>query len=357
MSATEFYLSVEERKNLWGLFSVPKGVTKIGKEAFAGCRDFLEVFIPDSVTKIGDGAFKECLSLQNMYLPDTITEIGAEAFANCMNITKVNIPDAVTEIKNYAFVNCWGLADVHISDSATKIGKSAFFGCRRLTEIRIPDSVTEIGMYAFKYCSGLKELHIPNSVMEIGFGAFEKCTDLTEVYIPDSVKKIEKYAFKDCANLKHIIVSDNFDKALLKNAGVLSECKILTETEAFLQKLSPEDRTILKNLFDDDTRSALRKDGNVPLLEIQYRCRTIFDRKPIPCVPINCDLAVKDVSGKLELYLIPKGETMPIGPLSKYVNSNGKVLTQAINTDLMKASQKTQEQNKNIAEDIIKHKK
>ena len=130
----------------------------------------------------------------------------------------------------------------------------------------------------------------------------------------------------------------------------------LTEN-AFVQTLSQKDKSILANLFDDKTRLTLIKTGRVSLYGIQLRCRMEFDSKPIPSIPINCDLAIKSVSGKFELCLIPKDGVTPIGPLNKYVDDGGGVLVQAIKADLIKASRKTHEQNKNIAENIIKHKK
>ena len=286
MSEIEFYLSEEERKNIAGSFSIPEGVTKIGKDAFRDCTGLTEVHIPDSVTEIGEGAF----------------------------------------------LGCTGLTEVHIPDSVTEIGWEVFLGCEGLTEVHIPDTVTEIGYQAFCGCRGLTEIHIPNSVEQIGSEVFFGCT-----------------------NLKHIVIPDN-PNFHLGRACIPQGCEITKKTEVRSLELSLEDKSILKNLFYDWVRSALIKNGSVPLTEIPHRCRNEFDNAPIPNVRIDCVLTVKDVSGKPELYLVPKGETMPIGALRKYIDPNGKVLTQAINADLKKTTQKTQEQNKNIAEDPVTHK-
>ena len=38
---------------------IPNGVTKIGQNAFSGCKNITSITIPNSVTSIGSGAFNE----------------------------------------------------------------------------------------------------------------------------------------------------------------------------------------------------------------------------------------------------------------------------------------------------------
>ena len=44
-------------------FTIPNGVTTIGKSAFAGCKNLTSISIPNSVTTIGEDAFRECYNL------------------------------------------------------------------------------------------------------------------------------------------------------------------------------------------------------------------------------------------------------------------------------------------------------
>lgn len=44
---------------------VKNGVEKIGKTAFAGCKNFVSVTIPDSTTNISKSAFEGCVSLES----------------------------------------------------------------------------------------------------------------------------------------------------------------------------------------------------------------------------------------------------------------------------------------------------
>ena len=64
-------------------YTVPNGVTAIGKEAFFGCDNLTSVTIPDSVTEIGEEAFFDCENLKSVTIPDSVTEIGKDAFAEC----------------------------------------------------------------------------------------------------------------------------------------------------------------------------------------------------------------------------------------------------------------------------------
>ena len=110
-------------------------VTRIGYQAFMGCRDLTSITIPDSVTSIGDSAFLGCSSLTNIAIPDSITYIGAQAFEGCRSLTSVIIPDGNTIIGFATFANCSKLTSITIPNSVTNISKSAFHYCDNLTDV------------------------------------------------------------------------------------------------------------------------------------------------------------------------------------------------------------------------------
>jgi hypothetical protein len=58
---------------------IPKGVTTIGKYAFAVCTSLASVVIPEGVTSIGNGVFAVCISLASVVIPKGVT-IGWFAF-------------------------------------------------------------------------------------------------------------------------------------------------------------------------------------------------------------------------------------------------------------------------------------
>ena len=64
-----------------------------------------KVFIEYGITSVGDFAFNQC-SLQSVQLSKSIKKIGKNAFAYCRNLTDVTIPDNITEFGELAFNIC-----------------------------------------------------------------------------------------------------------------------------------------------------------------------------------------------------------------------------------------------------------
>jgi hypothetical protein len=74
-------------------------VTEIGKEAFINA-DLTEIVIPASVTKIGFQAFYGCKLLTTVNLPTGLESIEAMAFCVCYELNNLVIPDSLS-IKFY----------------------------------------------------------------------------------------------------------------------------------------------------------------------------------------------------------------------------------------------------------------
>lgn len=92
-----------------GHIDIPKGVTKIGNEAFYGCTSLKSITIPNSVTSIGDYAFEDCCSLESINIPDSVTSIGFYAFLRCTSLKSITIPESVTSIGAESFWDCYNL--------------------------------------------------------------------------------------------------------------------------------------------------------------------------------------------------------------------------------------------------------
>ena len=83
-----------------GGFTVPRGVTAIGRRAFANCRDLASVTLPGSLESIGE-----------------------KAFCGCSALTEITLGGKVKRIEDYAFAKCDSVKTVHISASVTEIGE------------------------------------------------------------------------------------------------------------------------------------------------------------------------------------------------------------------------------------------
>ena len=248
---------------------IPKGVAKIGWEAFAGCTSLESVDIPKSVKKIGYKAFADCKNIavvtykgsfkdwcaidwdsslieyaKRIMLSDGtdlkkltdiaandltgVTKIGEYAFAGCTSIESVTIPKSVKEISYGAFASCKNIAMVTYKGSfkdwcavdwdrsliryAKRIMLSDGTDPREVTEITANDltGVTKIGNAVFAGCTSLASVTIPSSIKEIGEYAFDDCTSIESVEIPKSVKEIGYGAFTGCKNIAVMTYKGSF---------------------------------------------------------------------------------------------------------------------------------------------------
>ena len=188
---------------------IPTGVTRIGANAFLGCRDLIEVRIPDSVTSIEKAAFKGCCNLKEINIPENITYIGDAAFDYCISLETVIIPSAVKTIEMHLFRGCKELKNVSLPDGLSIIGLAAFQDCSNLIEVHIPDSVTHIEGGAFSKCSKLAKICIPPKCSIIESGTYSQCCSLLEVDIPEGVVSIKQSAFSSCSELKCVKIADS----------------------------------------------------------------------------------------------------------------------------------------------------
>ena len=158
-----------------------------------------------TVTGIGTCTDTEII-IPSEYNAKPVTRIGSDAFRGCKGLTSITIPDSATSIGDCAFRGCTGLTSVTIGNGVTSIGYCAFYGCTGLTSVTIPDSVTSIGNSAFEGCTGLTSVTIGNSVTSIGRSAFSDCTSLTSISIPNSVMSIDEGALRGCSSLETITI-------------------------------------------------------------------------------------------------------------------------------------------------------
>lgn len=255
-------------KNCAKLKTIHFGVspTRLGKEAFLGCKELEWGQIPNTVEYIGDRCFEDCASLTSVDLKrlnlestnghlgdwvfkntpltsvewpselktvpqgtfencsqlteikgvsgdadawDNVTEIGNYAFKNCKVLTKITLPKKLQKIDSESFNGCEKLATVEYSNELTTIGSSAFAGTKALKKFFFLGSVKTLDNFAFQG-SGLTCVHLKGD-MTIGNYVFENCTELKYVEVPDNVKKIPTGFIKGCISMRFITLGKDVE--------------------------------------------------------------------------------------------------------------------------------------------------
>ena len=150
--------------------------------------------LPDFV--IVDGTLKKYFGKDSaVCIPEGIITIGYNAFADCKNIVEVHMPEGVEQIDDFAFRDCYNLATIDIPENVKEIGSFAFSSCFKLDSLILPKELRDIRSFAFSGCGSLREIRIPENIISIEDNAFSNCRNLEDVYITDSVQKIGKNVF------------------------------------------------------------------------------------------------------------------------------------------------------------------
>ena len=198
-----------------GSYSIPKGVTTIGAEAFYYCAKVTKITIPNSVTTIEGDSFNRCTSVTSITIPKSVTEISEGAFSNDWNLTSINVDPTNPDFKsvngvlfNKSMTTILQFpggksGSYSIPIGVTTIGEQAFEGSSKISSITIPSSVSAIGEIAFQDCFSLKDVTILNGLKSIPDDTFMGCTNLRRITIPSSVDSMGD-AFRYCFNLGEI---------------------------------------------------------------------------------------------------------------------------------------------------------
>jgi len=163
----------------------------IGEYAFTHCVGVSFLNLPRNLKFIANGAFKGCLGLTDL---DELSgllmlkKIGKEAFACCRNLLSVKLPNIDgLELEDGIFRDCPALMTAHL-DGVVTIPEGCFDNCGSLMTVELSACTKQIGKCAFRGCSSLKEIDL-NKVSRLGTGCFQGCTSLETLVIPPSVHK------------------------------------------------------------------------------------------------------------------------------------------------------------------------
>ena len=138
-------------------------VTEILNSAFKEC-SITETYIPSSITKIGQDAFRGCKNHAKMVFEESssLTFIGPGAFYDNYALESINIPsNCIEEIKDGAFAYCHKVKTVFLG-SARKIGDYSFSGLNSLTDFYFCGT-TQINNDIFKHISDAA-WNVPNNI-------------------------------------------------------------------------------------------------------------------------------------------------------------------------------------------------
>lgn len=220
--------------------------TKIGVNAFVGCKHINEIVLPNTIEMIENGAFRGCESLTTLVLPEGITSVGNNAFMECSSLVELVLPDTILTIGSEnggfasVFYGCSSLEKITLPNQLRSINSRLFYGCTNLTSIVIPSTLERISSDAFDGCAihtvyfngsllewlnstitgnllyqferdnhfyikkseieweEVKELVIPGGVTSIESYKFYGFNHITSLTLPQTVLTIGMYAFAGC---------------------------------------------------------------------------------------------------------------------------------------------------------------
>lgn len=230
-------------------------VTTIGKGAFEGCKNLVEVSMSDYISTVQGDSFRDCISLKKIHLSNGVTKIITTTFKGCISLKAINIPDGVTEIKKATFKDS-PIEHLHIGKSLAKIDTKAFYngeydpytGRQKTTrainkitvdpanpylksiesmilsrdgkaiyavlgnkkKMTIPEGVEVINDFAFEGLAFFSDVILPDSLVSIGVGAFAN-TALRSVTFGPNVRNIGNEAFTYCDNLTAAVFNEGLE--------------------------------------------------------------------------------------------------------------------------------------------------
>ena len=224
---------------------IPKTVTLVGTDAFAGCRITKAVvptcavsLIPNNMLKVLeisggtsiDFTLNGCVTLETLTVGDGITRINTAAFKDCTALSSITLTDDLTYVKEEAFSGTkFYNTQANWYDSALYIGNHLLTVKSTLTgETDIKEGTKTVSPYAFKDCIFLTGVVIPNSVEYINEYAFDGCSNIASVSAGNGIKLIGEAAFEDTAYYAN---NNNWDNNVLYVGEYLIKAKDIVAGE------------------------------------------------------------------------------------------------------------------------------
>lgn len=201
--------------------TLPKGLVSVGSEAFAKCKNLIELELPEGLQSVGAKVLRDCDSLKRAVIPGSVTLAGDRLFENCYELEELSISGACWKY-GWLFQNCNKLREIEftsdipeceyyyppwgdtinknykvvIADGVKHIEKKAFYRWLSISELTLPDTLETIGDSAFTDATNkMESLAIPDSVTSIGAGAFSLISVNTPITLSNNMETIPFMAF------------------------------------------------------------------------------------------------------------------------------------------------------------------
>lgn len=191
--------------------AAPKNPPEIADNQFCGNTELTEYTLPHGVTRIGRDAFAKCTNLEKITLLFTLTEIGSQAFAECSSLREIQLPDSVRKLEYGVFYECKSLRTFRfpMAMRGAELENGLFYRCTSLESVELPDKLSGTFGSVFSHCESLRDVHLPEGIAQIGSFAFEGCNQLKTVVIPSTVRILEYKSFTDMESLEEMYIPDN----------------------------------------------------------------------------------------------------------------------------------------------------
>jgi len=242
------------------------GVSKIGEDAFAFCRQLTAVKLGTSITEIPARAFSRCTSLSSINL-EAVKTVGKNAFEEAA-LTAANL-SGIQSIGNYAFVNAKELASVTFSNAWVTVGEGAFSYCEKLATLKNTARISDVGAYAFAY-TAIKDIDL-SGARRIGDGAFlkESITDLT-LKLGKNLAELGENPFAYCRlEAFESTVTEEFNgQTLTSKTNTFDIGKQVRVIDGMLYRVVPNGLELVS--FAGDAKNVTVADGTVRISALAF---------------------------------------------------------------------------------------
>ena len=210
-----------------------------------------EVEIIADSNEILANAFMGFGEVSKFIIPSTITKIGDNAFYGCRSIESINIEN-VTYIGANAFMACHNLKDIKFSNKIDYIGGKAFNATEYFTSLENEEFVI-IDNILIKYNGDKQTVTLPDNVVAIAGGAFSGNHTINKIILSKNTSLLCNGAFDSCINLKEIDV--NYDGLVNIELEIFDTLSSSFKVSVKKEFLSLYDNDIYWSLYDNNIKT------------------------------------------------------------------------------------------------------